>query len=321
MLLSQCFTPATGRAAEDMRALQDKCGLRLDRMPQQTVLLYAGDRAVATGSRDGDVLRYIAVDPAFEGEGACAALVGELIAAAAEAGVTDLLLFTKPVHKRLFGSLGFYALIESEDALLMENRRDGIARYLAGLERREGVSGAVVMNANPFTNGHLYLCEQAAAQCDFLYAFILSEDASRFSAAARLAMAKAATAHIPNLRVYPGGRYMISAATFPLYFIKEEARAEDVRADLDILLFARRIAPPLGICKRFVGTEPFCPVTARYNARLEALLPPNGIQLCVLERKDDISASAVRRLLSQGDLKAVRALVPPSVYEYLLRDP
>lgn len=300
-----------------MRALLDLCGLRLEGMPQQTVLLYAGERAIATGSRDGAVLRYIAVDPAFEGEGACAMLLSELVAAAAEQGVFDLLLCTKPAHARLFGSLGFNTVFQTDDAVLMENRRNGVTRYLAGLERGSGEAGAIVMNADPFTNGHLYLCEQAAARCDVLYVFILSEDASYFSPQARLTMAKAATAHIPNVRVYPGGRYMLSLATFPLYFIKEKARAEAVRADLDILLFARLLAPPLGIKTRFVGTEPFCPVTARYHERMAALLPLNGIELCIIERKDGVSASAVRRAINGGDAQTVRALTPPAVYEYL----
>ncbi|MDN5186100.1 adenylyltransferase/cytidyltransferase family protein, partial [Escherichia coli] len=28
------------------------------------------------------------------------------------------------------------------------------------------------MNANPFTNGHRYLIQQAAAQCDWLHLFL-----------------------------------------------------------------------------------------------------------------------------------------------------
>ena len=34
------------------------------------------------------------------------------------------------------------------------------------------------MNANPFTLGHLYLIEKAAAQSDLLHIFIVSEDVS-----------------------------------------------------------------------------------------------------------------------------------------------
>ncbi len=36
------------------------------------------------------------------------------------------------------------------------------------------------MNANPFTNGHRYLIQQAAAQCDWLHLFLVKEDSSRF---------------------------------------------------------------------------------------------------------------------------------------------
>lgn len=37
-----------------------------------------------------------------------------------------------------------------------------------------------MMNANPFTNGHRYLIQQAAAQCDWLHLFLVKEDSSRF---------------------------------------------------------------------------------------------------------------------------------------------
>ena len=62
----------------------------------------------------------------------------------------------------------------------MENRRDGFGRYLRDLEqtRRPGRSAALVMNANPFTLGHRYLAETAAAACDTLHLFLVSEDAS-----------------------------------------------------------------------------------------------------------------------------------------------
>ena len=36
------------------------------------------------------------------------------------------------------------------------------------------------MNANPFTLGHRYLVEQAAAACDWLHVFVVAEDASFF---------------------------------------------------------------------------------------------------------------------------------------------
>ncbi len=316
---AQLYRPVRGNAEKEMRRLLQLCSLRIDRIPEETVLLYDGDAAVATASRDGGVLRYVAVDPSFEGEGACARMLSLLIASAAEQGITELLLFTKPENERLFASLGFYGIIESPGAVLMENHRDGLEAYLSSLPEGKGSIGAVVMNADPFTNGHLHLCRKASELCDFLYVFILSEETSRFSAAMRLSMAKEALINVPNAHVCPAGKYMISAATFPLYFIKDELKAEEIQADLDVLLFAKLIAPALKIEKRFVGTEPFCPFTARYNERLQAILPEYGIELITVPRKDGISAKTARLYVETKEFEKLRTIVPPSSYEQILR--
>jgi citrate lyase synthetase len=39
----------------------------------------------------------------------------------------------------------------------------------------------------------------------------------------------------------------------------------DVYSAIDLIIFRRYIAPSLGITHRFVGTEPYCKVTAQYN--------------------------------------------------------
>ena len=111
--------------------------------------------------------------------------------------------------------------------------------------------------------------------------------------------------------------YLVSRATFPTYFIKDRANTANVQTDLDIAIFTDRIAPALSITRRFVGTEPFCPVTNAYNERMKQLLPEKGIELIEIERKNGISASRVRRLMAAGDLAAVRELVPDATYEYI----
>lgn len=319
MLQAELFRPARGEAEREMRELLAKCGLRLDFFPEETVLLYDGERAVATASRDKNVLRYIAVEPEFEGGGACASMVSRLCASAVESGINDLFVLTKPGNGRLFESLGFYAVAGIDSVLMLENRKGGIEAFLSQIERGGGTNGTIVMNADPFTRGHLFLCEQAAARCDMLYVFILAEERSRFSAHDRLYMAREGLKHIPNARVYSGGGYMISAATFPMYFIKDENEAARAQMELDAELFTNRIAPPLGISKRFVGTEPFCPLTRRYNEILKEKLPQSGIELTEIPRKDGVSASKVRQSLNAGDMDAVRALTPESSYEYILR--
>lgn len=314
------FRPARGAARAEAERLLRACGLRPEPPASETLLLYdeSGD-AVGTASREGRVLRHVAVDPAHAGAGACAAMLGALTASAFAEGVTRLFLATKPANAPLFSSLGFYPVFATEEAALMENRPNALARYLASLPRPAAGEGAaaVVLNANPFTRGHLYLCERAMESCDFLYVFIVEEEVSRFRGPDRLAMAQAALAPCPKARVCSGGPYMVSAATFPMYFIKDRLKAGAAEAALDARLFAEKIAPALGIQKRFVGSEPFCPTTAAYNEALSAAFGAAGLELITIGRKDGISASAVRRHLDAGEYEEAAALLPDAVYAYI----
>lgn len=49
--------------------------------------------------------------------------------------------------------------------------------------------------------------------------------------------------------------YMISPAVFPIYFIKEKAKAYEMNCQLDIQLFGERIAPELNITDRYVAVN------------------------------------------------------------------
>ena len=55
---------------------------------------------------------------------------------------------------------------------------------------------------------------------------------------------------------------------------------------------------------------------------LLALLPALGVEVTEVPRLEQdgqpISASRVRALLEKGDLAAIRPLVPPTTYQYLL---
>ncbi len=78
------------------------------------------------------------------------------------------------------------------------------------------------MNANPFTLGHQFLVEKAAKECDWLHLFVVQEEGSEFSFFDRFEMIKAGTRHIDNITIHPGSKYIISRATFPTYFIKDQ---------------------------------------------------------------------------------------------------
>ena len=288
-----------------------------------TVNLLEDDRIVATGSLDGNICKCIAVDPAFQGEGLTATIITQLRQEAFRRGLRHLFLYTKPKNRFLFQGLSFYPVAETPDTLLIENVQDGVGQFVASLERpeRPGTVGAIVANCNPFTLGHLYLAEQAAAAVDTLHLFVLSEDKSFFPAADRLELVRQGVAHLKNVFVHPTGDYLISAATFPTYFIKDKDRVPEIRCRLDLEIFANYFAPALGITRRFVGTEPLSPVTDAYNRQMMAFLPQKGIQVTLIPRKEldggPISASRVRALLETRDWAALERLVPPTTFAYL----
>ena len=87
----------------------------------------------------------------------------------------------------------------------------------------QGHNGAVVINGNPFTLGHLHLVEYAAQRVDRLYLFVVREDRSVFPFAVRFRLAQEATAHLRNVTVLDTSRYAVSAGTFPVV-LSEAAR-------------------------------------------------------------------------------------------------
>lgn len=303
------------------QTLLESAGLSPDEQLDSTVLIWEGEELIATGSRWNNILKCIAVNDNYRGQDLTATVITNLRQDAFAAGFSHLFLYTKPQNEFLFSSLLFYPIARTADVLLMENRQSGIADFLESLPVAEGSCvGAAVMHCDPFTKGHRYLIETAAKECDRVYIFVLSEDRGRFSAKDRLEMVKAGTADLANVTVLPTGPYMISAATFPTYFLKEQAKAAQIQCALDIQIFTQYFAPKFGITKRFVGTEPLCPVTSQYNEALAEQLPKKGITLRQIPRLEldgtPVSASAVRAALQ--DKTKLSQLLPHTTLDYLL---
>lgn len=312
-------------------------GLETDDSIEQTVMIWENAKLIAAGSRQENLLKCIAVDKNHRGEDLTATLLTALRREAFAKGYDHLFLYTKPANRYLFSSLFFYPVAQTDKVLLMEDRKNGIHRFLEGLmtscsgvvpastnsdiKNTSKAIGAVVMNGNPFTLGHRYLIESAAKECQQLYVFVLSEDKSRFSAADRLEMVRLGTRDLPNVTVLPTGPYLISSATFPTYFLKEREQTEEIHCLLDIEIFVKYFVPRFAITRRYVGTEPLSPMTNRYNEALKAHLPQKGIELRDLPRLETlgipVSASAVRAMIDADSPEKARLLLPPTTYDYL----
>lgn len=203
-----------------------------------------------------------------------------------------------------------------------------IAQYVQNIIQQyplHGLSncGAIVMNCNPFTKGHRYLIEIASKSVERLYVFVVEKDKSFFKYDDRLEMVQKGIDGLSNIVAVPSGKFIISAYTFPEYFMKDYVKEKNFDASLDLETFCKFIAPPLRITKRFAGEEPFDPVTKNYNDFMKKLLPSFGIEFYEIPRfaidnERVINATTVRRLLKERNLKELREYVPESTYTVLV---
>ena len=254
----------------------------------------------------------LAVEPSHQGGALLGEVVTELVSRGLSAGYDSLFIYTKPEYISTFEALNFSLLANQGRVALLEYGR-GFQKWLAthNADVRSGINGAVVVNCNPFTLGHRYLIESAAKQVDNLYVFVVREDRSVFPFDVRFQLVKDGVRDLTNVVVLDSSRYIVSGATFPTYFLKKDDPVARIQMELDVTLFASRIAPFFRLVRRFVGTEPTCKLTEGYNDAMRRILPVYDIELVVIERKQSaggvISASRVRvpgvssRLVTPGE--------------------
>ena len=339
-------------AIQSVTALLQAEGIRLDANLDYTCGMYDDEmNIIATGSCFGNTLRCLAVSSDHQGEGLMNQIISHLIEVQFNRGNTHLFLYTKCSSAKFFGDLGFYEIARIDGQIVfMENRRTGFKNYLKKLEDSSAQQiqtlteissdktanpksdhipqnpsatdrkiAALVMNANPFTLGHQYLVEKAARENDLLHLFIVSEDASLVPFKVRKQLVMEGTTHLDNICYHDSGPYIISNATFPSYFQKDENAVIESHAMLDLTIFTE-IARALGINRRYVGEEPNSLVTGIYNQIMSEKLPENGIECVIVPRKNDgekaISASTVRQAIKDNDMDTLRKLVPESTLRY-----
>lgn len=337
---------------QELRAL---CDLNEDSPPESLYLARdRGTRAlVGMGARIGNTIRSLAVHPDYRGEGILLELLSRLRTEMASLGIYHSFIFTKVKNRATFVDSGYYVVCQTDKVILLENPRN-FPRYLDNLVRRtealydqarsqvrglrgapsyaqfmaiphkEKPVGAMVMNLNPMTLGHVALIHEAAQHCSLLHVFLVSEDRGILPANVRRAVAEEVFRKEPLILFHQTSSYMVSSATFPAYFLHSSLEASQAQMDLDLAIFAK-IADRLGIEERWVGEEPFSPVTDAYNQKMSEVLaanPDHPVQLVVRPRYVDdagipVSASRVREYLQQGKWEEVRQLVPAPCFAAL----
>ncbi|MDO4670807.1 MAG: [citrate (pro-3S)-lyase] ligase [Aerococcus sp.] len=284
---------------------------------------FDGDQLVASGALFENIIKYLAIEPMYQGGSTFHQLLTTLTQALYRQGETKVFVYTKPEHRQRFEALNFTVIAQTTAVCFLEKGTPTLSDYLATIpvKTAQGTAGAIVMNANPLTWGHRYLVEQASRLCDQLYLFVVSTDRSLFTTAERIALVKNGVSDLANVSVYESGDYMVSTKTFPSYFLKGNQDKVAVQAQLDATLFAEKIAPALHITQRFVGSEPYSNTTACYNQQLKATM--NGkVRVNEIPRKSSsdgqpISASRVRTAILQEDWALVTRLVPQSTADYI----
>lgn len=310
---------------EEVEKFLSTFGLLLDKDVDYTMVIRDNEKIIATCSKAKNVFKCFAVSEDLRGEGITATLISALTDRLFEEGMYHSFIFTKPDKESIFTALNYKIIERAENAVLLENGIYSIENYLKDTAKKYNIDcrekGAIVMNCNPLTKGHLYLIEKAASMCERLLIFIVQEDKSVFPFSIRYELVKKAAEHLNNVTVIPGSEYIISQATFPTYFIKEKNKLLKTYTELDCRIFGRYFGKSFGIDKRFVGTEPYCGVTDVYNETLRRIMPQYGISLCEINRLElegsAISASRVREYIKAGKMDELNKLLPDVTLEFL----
>lgn len=283
------------------------------------------EKIIATGSIAKNILKYIAIDPKYQDGSLFNEVISYLINQAALLNQFHLFVFTKPIYIKSFEYVGFKLLAQVKNGAVLETGIPNINDFITNLPRVDNQENkkiaTIVANANPFTLGHRYLVETASKENDFVYVFVVREDASLFSFTQRFDLVKKGTSDLKNVFVVSGDEYMVSYATYPAYFLKDDNHVGTFQAALDATLFKNKIAKPLNITRRYLGTEPYSKTTDVYNEELTRILPPE-IEVKIINRAKNengeiITATKVRKAIKDNDKLRIKYLVPKTTNEYI----
>ncbi|WBW98042.1 [citrate (pro-3S)-lyase] ligase [Oceanirhabdus sp. W0125-5] len=311
---------------DDVKKFLKNFDLEFEENIDCTIVIKQGGKIVGTCSKSGNILKCFAIDSSMRGMGLSSKLVTWMNNKLFDQGVYHSFIFTKPENINIFTGVG-YKLIQKvkEVALLetgVENINKHIKRIIEKYDLKNNKKAALVMNCNPFTWGHRYLIEKASLENEEVIIFIVEEDRSLFPFKYRYELVKQGVADLKNVKVVPGGEYIISSATFPNYFLRKKDDVLRIFTELDASIFGEYFCNELSINKRYVGEEPFCEVTQAYNETLSDTLEKYGVELEIVKRREfkgkAISASQVREVIKGGEISYLKNLVPDVTMKFLL---
>ena len=308
-----------------------------------TIVMRNNDyKIVATASKNKNVIKCFGIDLTMRGEGLANIMLTELINKSFQEGNYHNFLFTKPSNLEIFTGIGFKVISKTDKVAFLEIGIQNIEKTIEKIKndifieledkRKARVEGdllekprsMIVMNCNPFTLGHLFLIEQASKNSREVLVFIVEEDKSVFPFEVRYELVKEGTKHLENVVVIKGTEYIISSATFPSYFLKKEDDTMLEYIKLDVTVTAEHFCKKLNIKRRYVGEEPYCEITKKYNETMKVILEKNLIEVVEIPRKEKnnkaISASEVREIMKEGKEKQLEEMVPKITYDFIMSE-
>lgn len=313
----------------EVKRFLERFDLRFDENIDYTIVIRENEEIVATASKSKDIIKCFAVDESMQGFGITNTLVTNILNRIFGEGSFHAFLFTKPKNLNIFENVGFSLVAKTEKVALLEIGTQNIKKTIDEIIKDNDIDiskkrAMIVMNANPFTLGHRYLLQRASSENEEVLVFVVEEDKSCFPFKDRLELVKNGAKDLKNVKVIKGTNYIISSATFPNYFLRKE---DDFLAEyikLDVTITATQFCKKLNINRRYVGSEPYCKVTNKYNEIMKEILEKYGVEFIMVERKSDdngaISASKVREFIKSENFGEMDKLLPESTIEFLKTD-
>lgn len=281
------------------------------------------DEIIGTISVSNNTIKDFALNENFQGENLSSKLIDTALSFFRERKVTTYFVFTKPIYKKTFESFGFRILAETNKTIMLEGGIKKLEEEIEQIKNKvsielaplndEADACAIVMNANPITNGHVYLIEEAAKRHNIVLVFLVEEDKSVFSFKERESFAYLATRRLKNVCILRSTPYIVSNLTFPDYFLENPTDKIVENAKIDAIIFRDYFMKSLFIKCRYVGSETKEKMVL-YNQTLKEILQD---KLEIIDRFSQegkiVSASTVRSLLENGKIEEALTLVPREI--------
>ncbi|MGL5950440.1 MAG: [citrate (pro-3S)-lyase] ligase, partial [Cetobacterium sp.] len=310
----------------ELKDFLKKFDLTFDDSIDYSLVIRKDEEIIATASKSKNIIKCFAIDDSLRGEGVTNTLVTTLLNKSFDEGVFHNFVFTKPLNEDIFKGVGFKSISKTDKVALLEIGMNSIDKTIDKIKtqlnwQENKNNGLLIMNCNPFTLGHQFLIEYASEKMDNILILVVEEDKSSFPFNDRIELVRKGTSHLSNVTVLPSTEYVISSATFPNYFLRKEDDSLLEFMKLDTLITAEHFCSKLNINTRFVGEEPYCKITQKYNETMIETFKNFNLNVSIIPRKvmgeTAISASRVRELLKNNELEELKTLVPQSTFEYL----